>query len=230
MPEKRIVIWDKRLEDLRTAGFVELARRLGVGVRGAAQTGWDEKTVYELPLPGHLIYGDLDFRPGGDNVGRKSHVSKLITQELTKLINITPLLNHNSAGVCGNLYSLSMGSADNMLRFEGEATRLAQALPEVYALPALGDRVVLNIVDALVAQYEGEQVGHLHYSTALNQLRLGTDPVALDVLSIDELERQRQREGIATRSATNTLEIYRNASLLEIGISELRHIQVETLK
>jgi hypothetical protein len=230
IPPGQIVIWDKQTEDLRRAGFVDLARKHGVRVAGAAQSGWDDKTFYEIPLLGHLVYGDLEFSSTGDNVGRKSHLSKLVTRELTKIINISPLLNHNSAGVCGNLYSLALGSADNTLRFEGEPTRLAQALPEVYALPALGDRVVLNIVDALIAQYQGEQIGRLHYSTPLNQLRLSTDPVALDVLSIEELERQRDLKGVPGMSKTNILEIYRNAAMLEIGISELRRIQIESLK
>jgi hypothetical protein len=225
-----IVIWDKQLEDLRRGGFVELAARQGVRASGAAQTGWDAAAFYDAPLLGHLVYGDLEFSPTGENVGRKSHLSMLVTKQLTKIINISPLLNHNSAGVCGNLYSLSTGSADNVLRFDGDPMRLAQAVPEIYAMPALGDRVVLNIVDALVAQYQGEQEGRLHYASPLNQIRLSTDPVALDLLSIEELDRQREVKGSPSQNNTNILDIYRNAALLEIGVGELHRIQVETLR
>jgi hypothetical protein len=103
-------------------------------------------------------------------------------------------------------------------------------LPEIFALREVGDRVVLNVVDALVAQYEGEHVGRLHYATALNQIRISTDPVALDVLSIQELDRQRALRGLQAQSNTNVWDIYKNASLLEIGVSDPRRIQVETLK
>jgi hypothetical protein len=230
VPPQKIVIWDKQMDDLQRAGFGALARRKGVRVAGAAQAGWDENTFYEVPLLGHLVYGDLEFSRWGENVGRKSYLSKLVTRQLTKIINISPLLNHNSAGVCGNLYTLATGSADNMLRFDGDTLRLAQAVPEIYAMPVLGDRVVLNIVDALIAQYQGQQVGRLHYSAPLNQLRLSTDPVALDVLSVDELDRQREARGLPSLNNTNVLDIYRNAALLEIGVSELRRIQIETLK
>jgi hypothetical protein len=120
-----------------------------------------------------------------------------------------------------------MGSVDNTLRFENSAERLATAVPEIYALPALGDRVVLNIVDALICQYEGGQEGLLHYSATLNELRFSTDPVALDVLSIQELERLRSTPHFA--SSTNSLELYQNASLLELGISDPRKIQVERI-
>jgi hypothetical protein len=147
---------------------------------------------------------------------------------MTKIINITPLLNHNTAGVSGNLYGLTMGSVDNTMRFESEPSRLAGAVPEIYALPVLGDRVVLNVVDALICQYEGGQHGLLHYSTVLNQLRFSRDPVALDVLSIKELDRQRR----ATRAPNvrPNLELYRNAALLELGVSDVTRIAVETLK
>ena len=52
--------------------------------------------------------------------------------------------------------------------------------------------MVLNITDALICQYEGGERGLLHYSATLNELRFSRDPVALDVLSIQELDRQRQ--------------------------------------
>src|SRR6185369_5874128 len=109
------------------------------------------------PILGQLVWSDLEFGRKGDGVGRKSFVSKLLVQGMTKIINITPLLNHNSAGVCGNLYSLAAGSVDNVLRFESDSRRLATAVPEIYALPSIGDRVVLNITDALICQYHGEQ-------------------------------------------------------------------------
>ena len=95
------------------------------------------------------------------------------------------------------------------------------------AKPVLGDRVVLNIVDALICQYQGEEKTLLHYSAALNQLWFSTDPVALDVLSIQELERQRKAAN--ARAVKTNLELYQNASLLEIGVSDPRHIDVTRL-
>lgn len=228
VPPRNLIIWDKHRADLRRAGFFDLAARRGIRVESSAAAGYDEKTFYEAALLGTLVWGDVEFGRKGEGVGRKSYVSKLITREMTKIINITPLLNHNSAGVSGNLYSLTMGSVENTLRFEADPRRLATAVPEIYALPVLGDRVVLNIVDALICQYEGEQRGLLHYSATLNELRLSTDPVALDVLSLQELDRQ--RPGATISSVTNCIELYQNASLLEIGVSDLNNIQVERVR
>ncbi|HLP77025.1 MAG TPA: DUF362 domain-containing protein, partial [Candidatus Paceibacterota bacterium] len=131
---------------------------------------------------------------------------------------------HNQVGVAGTLYSLALGSVDNTKRFENDSSRLASAVPEIYALPALSDRVALNIVDALICQYEGEERSLLHYSTPLNQLRFSRDPVALDALSLQELDRQRQRAEVPPVKVNTDL--YSNAALLELGICDPKKIRV----
>lgn len=226
LPPKQIVVWDKRLADLRQAGFFDLAERYGVRVAGSAEAGYDEKAdPYETALLGQLVWGDLEFGRKGEGVGRKSFVSNLVSQQMTKIVNISPLLNHNLVGVSGNLWGLALSSVDNTLRFETDLARLVEAVPEIFALRALSDRVVLNIVDALICQYQGGEKQLLHYSTALNQLWFSTDPVALDVLAIQELNRQRE-EAKAPGGKTNMMELYHNASLLELGISDPRRIDV----
>ncbi|MEK7781853.1 MAG: DUF362 domain-containing protein [Verrucomicrobiota bacterium] len=228
VPAKNLVIWDREEADLREAGYFQLASELNIRIAAVAKSGWDETNYYDSPLIGNLIFGDLEFEKKGEGVGRKSFVSKLVSQEFTKIINITPLLNHNEAGVCGNLYSLAMDCTDNSYRFENNPNRLAQAVPEIYALPVVGDRVVLNLTDALICQYEGGQRGLLHYSTMLNQLRFSRDPVALDALSLKELDAQR-RKAKAPNLRPN-VELYRNAALLELGVAEPSRMRIETIR
>jgi hypothetical protein len=224
-----IVIWDKRLLDLRLAGFDDLAKRYNVRLAGAADSGYDENVFYDNSIPGSLVAGDLDFDRNGKTTGRNSYVSKLLTRTVTKIISITPLLNHNLAGVCGNLYSLAMGSVDNTLRFEASPERLATAVPEIYAKPTLSDRVVLNMTDALIGQYQGEEMSLLHYSMELNQIWLSKDPVALDVLAIQELDRERQERKI--QPGNDNPGLYRNASFfLELGVGDPAKIRIEMAK
>jgi hypothetical protein len=231
VPAKHIVIWDRQRGDLRLAGFFELAARHGVLVDGAVNAGFDEEAFYnpDRPIFGQLVYGDLEFGRKGDLLGRKSYVSKLVSKRMTKIITVSPLLNHNTAGVCGSLFSLASGSVDNFRRFEVEAFRLATAVPEVYALQQVGDRVALNITDALICQYHGEQRSLLHYSVALDELRFSRDPVALDLLSLRELDRQRQaaRDAPRSESITNHLEMIQNAALLELGTGDPDKIKIE---
>ena len=223
---RQIIVWDKHQVDLRLAGYFDLAKQFGVGVAGSAEAGYDEKASYDNALLGSLVWGDLEFGKKGESLGRKSFVSKLVTH-FTKIINITPMMNHNEAGVFGNLYSLASGSVDNFGRFEGDHDRLASAVPEIYALPALSDHVVLNIADALICQYEGEERSLLHYSAILNELRFSRDPVALDVLSLKELDHQ--RELAKAPAVKKDPDLYTNAALLELGVADPKKIDIVEL-
>ena len=89
----------------------------------------------------------------------------------------------------------------------------------------MGDRVVLNVVDALIAQYQGETQTRLQDSAVLNELRFSADPVALDVLSIGELEKQRSQKGISPPRQNHAL--YENAALLQLGVSNPDSIAVQ---
>jgi hypothetical protein len=228
LPSSNIIIWDRRLSDLRAAGFDEVAQHYDVRLAGGDDRGYDEKAFYENELTGTLMAGDLEFDTLGTKSSRKSHVTKLVTTDMTKIITLTPLLNHNMAGVTGHLYSLAMGSVDNELRFESQPARLARAVPEIYALTNLSDHVVLSITDALIGQYQGQHQSLLHYSTPVNQIWISKDPVALDVLAIQELNRER-----AARQMTGedpNLDLYHNASLLELGVSAPASIQIDLVK
>lgn len=226
-----LIIWDKRLVDLQLAGFAALGSRYNVRVAGCLDTGFDEKVFYDSAISGSLIAGDLEFDRDAAKIGRKSYVSKLVTRSMTKIISIAPLLNHNVAGVCGHLYSVVMSSIDNSTRFGGPEA-MAKAVPEIYNLPGqtrdqpgpLGDRVVLCITDALIGQYQGEQLSLLQYATEVNEIWMSRDPVACDVLAITELDRERQARDIPTLGGNPML--YENAATLELGIADPARIQI----
>jgi hypothetical protein len=227
-----IVIWDKHARDLRAAGFFKLGQALGVRVAGAVESGYDEKTFYlpDSPVIGQLNWGDLEFgRTNKDStLGKKSFVTKLVSLQFTKIISVAPLINENDAGTCGHFFSLALGSVDNTRRFEGDGDRLATALPEIIALPAVGDRTTLYVTDALLGQFQGGPAGYLQYSTVLQQLWFSHDPVALDTLALQELARE--RDNFAAAPAKSNFEIYTNAALLQLGIANPARFQIEQVR
>jgi hypothetical protein len=232
LPPGQILIWDRRAGDLRAAGFFSLGEKLGVRVAGAAEAGYDTNSFYlpDSPITGQLVWGDLEFGQTNKDfsVGKKSFVSKLVSQQMTKIISVAPLLNENAAGLCGHFLSLGLGSIDNTRRFEGDAARLSVALPEIDALPVIGDRVVLHVTDALLAQYQGGPAGYLQFSAVRNELWFGHDPVALDTLALKELMLQRRVLG-APPQPTN-FAIYTNAVLLQLGVNDPARIQIEKVQ
>lgn len=229
LPATNIIVWDQRLSFLRAPGYAALADHYHVRLAGSADFGYDPTVAYtNNPLLGSLSAGDLEFDMNGTTSGRNSYVSKLVTSNMTKIISIAPILNHNLAGLCGHLYSVSLGSVDNTLRFEMSDRRLAQAVPEIYNLPALSDHVALCITDGLIAQYQGEQKSLLHYATEFNQIWISNDPVALDVLAIEELDRERLINNIESRR--DNPELYQNAALLQLGVGTVERIKLEIVK
>jgi len=227
LPPDKIIIWDKHAGDLRAAGFFTLGKELGVRVVGAVESGYDPNTFYlpDSPIIGALVWGDLEFGRTNRDAGKRSFVSKLVSQQMTKIISVAPLINENSAGVCGHFFSLALGSVDNTRRFEDDPDRLSVALPEIIALPAIGDRVALNVTDALLGQYQGGPAGYLQYSTVLDQVWLSHDPVALDVLALKELAREAKTFG--TEPVPPAFEIYTNAALLELGVNDPARMRIE---
>jgi hypothetical protein len=130
--------------------------------------------------------------------------------------------------VNGQIVGLATGGVDNSLRFTLDSDRYHQAIPEICAIPELYDKLALNVVDALICQYQGEERGFLQYSTMLKELRMSRDPVALDVLSIMEINRQRRRAGLEEN--TSAMQLYQNASLLELGESDVSRIRFEKVE
>ena len=221
----QIIIWDRSWKDLKEAGMVALGQSMGVVVESADRAGYDAKVFYESPIMGQLIHGDLEFGQKGEGIGKKSYVTRLLTQRITKIINITPLLNHNQLGVSGCMHTLAFGAVDNTLRFQLSTSQLCVSIPEIYALPQIADRVALHIVDALISQYQGESTSLLHYSMATSELWFSTDPVALDYLAFKELARQRQIS--KTPSPKYEHYLFQNAAIMELGVAEERLIRVE---
>ena len=301
-----IVIWDQRLEDLRKAGYGDFTRRFGVEVAGAQEAGFDTHIRYESPLLGRpMASADGTAQPAATL--RNSPVTKLVTQRVSRHINITPMINHPSSVVHGCLQSLSLEAADNITRFDRSPVHQEDAIPQLYRLatrtrfipadvfrtqlaharpdlasllarpvttndffffrdaaplPAIEairrahaaainalnaepqdlivfdgakknswkqtflpdgramfetseSSVCLNVTDGLVAQFLGSGKPLLTYAVMLNQLRFSADPVALDLLAIQELERLRG----AAREPTGRVSLapYQNAAKLGLG-------------
>lgn len=232
LPPANIVLWDHDLANLRRAGFDELATRLGVQIAAVTKSGYDTNEFYlpDSPVIGRLVWGDVEFGLTNAGVGKKSFLSRLLTERFTKIISVAPLMNETDAGTCGHLFSLALASADNTRRFQEGADRLAVAVPEIFALPALSDRAVLHITDALLAQHQGGPGSYLQFSRPLQQLWFSKDPVALDTLATKELARERKLAPDDPPPFRSNADLFKNATLLQLGISDTTRIQIERLK
>jgi len=222
----KIVIWDRQARDLKASGFQTLADRLGIRCVATTDAGWDALQFYESAVQGKLVFGDLEFGKGDRFVvGRRSHVSRLLTKEVTRIIPVTPILTHHSGGIYGHLLSLAFGSVDNMYRFESDPGRTEEAVPEICALDDLMPKVAFGVTDALVGQVRGDDKARLHDTIALNELRFGADLVALDIATLADVTAARKAYPIDGERALRT-DLFVNAELLELGVAQTNRIEI----
>ena len=189
--DANIIVWDRDSLKMRAGGY--RANRDGPGPRVlsvVSDTGYDPDVVYENKLVGKLIWGDLLFGTS-DDLSTQSHLPKLLTRTITKLINVPVLMDHDGCGLAGCLYNVSLGAADNTRRFEA-TVRGSSAPAEICAMPQVRQKLVLNIADALIGGYAGGPAFKPQYSWPYAGLYFSRDPVAVDALCLGLIDAKRK--------------------------------------
>ena len=80
---------------------------------------------------------------------------------------------------------------------------------------ATQSKACLHIVDALLCQFSGGDKLRLQYTAVMNELRFSSDPVALDVLSLADIEQNARAARLNLKSLNR--DICRYAALLNLG-------------
>ncbi len=188
VPAANIIVFDRDPQKLRAAGYT--------GAQAISPAGWDSDTFYESRVVGKLIWGDLMFGREAEGFAARSHLPVLVTRTITKLINVPVLQDNEATGIAGCLYHASVGLVDNARRFEFPGQTGDPDIALIYNLPDIRNKVVLQILDALVGGFAGGPVFRPKYSWAPAALYFSRDPVAVDTLAVAELETQRKAANI----------------------------------
>ncbi|MGD0096814.1 MAG: DUF362 domain-containing protein [Terracidiphilus sp.] len=173
-----IVIWDRDCSELERAGF-----RLAVGGDGVQCLGTD-RIGYEQELSS---YGSVGSR-----------VSKILTQRSNALINLPVLKDHDGAGITIALKNM-YGVIHNPNKYHPNGCDPYVA--DLNMLPEIRSRMRLTICDATTAMYEGGPAYKPEHSWNANTLLVSQDPVALDQIGWQMIERKRAEKGLKTLDA-----------------------------
>jgi uncharacterized protein (DUF362 family) len=196
-----IIVWDRSLGGIKEAGYRPGPD--GYQLKSIApRDGYDPKAIFSAPVLGKLVWGDLDYKPepgktvplsDTQNTSNISHFSRIISSEVTKIINVPVLSNTEVNGIAGCLYNVTIPNVDNWRRF-GQSTGFgAASIAEIYSHPLVAKKVVLNLMDGLVAQYAGGPQSQPFFSEHHATLYASKDPVALDAVALKKLEEWRKR-------------------------------------
>ncbi len=197
-----IVIYDRYKDQFVQAGFQKWVPN---GVRSAWATDYVDNTQQRMDGydPDHWMDMQLTL-PGfafDNDRARRSYAALFITREVDKLISLCLLKHHQSAGITCALKNLSHGLVNNVNRSHSSPMLNAcgMFIPTSVSIPVIRDKTVLHICDAVHALYHGGPVMKKEATKFIwehKRMYFSTDPVALDKIGWEELDRKRVEMGM----------------------------------
>jgi len=151
--------------------------------RNVDNSGYDPGTYLEADL-----FGEEDTR---------SNMMRLVSNRLTKIINIPNMKDHGATGVTGCLKNIAYGSFSNVARTHQRGkSHTYSVVGTLAAVEPLRSRTVLQIMDGLRGVWHGGPFARTtRYVFYPRQILFGTDPVSIDRLLLDIIEAQRRAHG-----------------------------------
>jgi uncharacterized protein (DUF362 family) len=234
-PRSSIIVWDRSLGGVKEAGYRP-------GIDGyqlksiAPRDGYDAKAVVSAPLAGKLVWGDFDYVgdlgkmplfADADATSNVSHFSKIISNEVDKVINVPVMSVSETNGIAGCIYNMTIPNIDNWRRFAQGSRFGAESLAEIYANPLIAKKVVFNLMDGLIAQYAGGPQPQPNYAVHHAALYASRDPVALDAMALRRLEEWRKRGSL--RPVGSVAAYIDFASQLGLGNSVSNRIEIRNI-
>lgn len=224
-----IVVFDRYRRELADAGFPD---HLPDGVRWDAACaeyddvqldldGYDRDVFRELDLVG----ADQDPR---DERVRRSHVCRIVTQQVNKIVNLPVLKDHAAAGVTLALKNLSHGLVNNVRRSHAVPARNAVDvfIPAVVTLPVLRSKVVLNVLDGTRAVFDKGPGASSRTVWSQGTLYFATDPVALDHVGWTVIDAKRRTVNLPPVADARYENRNKQGVVLQSGPRQPEHIRL----
>ena len=240
VPAANIAIWDRRLTQLEEAGYTS-ERFPGIAILGTEMKGpngefYDDKgelwSLANIDREAPAYFADIDDSHDRENLpymvngGRWSYFSRLVTRRFTKIINLPILKTCQPVGISFALKNLAYGSLTNTSRLHRVGVNV---IGEACAFPCLRDKAVLHIGDALRASYHGGLGGSPRYTWDANVLFVGTDPVALDLVTLEYITGIRIAKGVQQMEDPQNRVYLDMAAKLGLGVAERSKIDLREI-
>jgi len=233
-----IIIWDRRDMELRDVGFTA-ENYPGIKITGTelkdengsfydeegklyVERNIDKEWYYWADVEGEY---DAETMPYMVNGGKYSYFSKIVTQEVDKIINI-PILKNAGASITNAMKNLAFGSISNTGRLHTQLWN--DTCAEVCAFAPLRDKIVLNITDGLRGCFNGGPGANPQFICNYNTILAGSDPVAMDSIAYDIIAEKRIAEGLLKTPNPDVLAFLRISSDLGLGILDKEKIDLKT--
>jgi uncharacterized protein (DUF362 family) len=237
VPAHNIVVYDRYEYEIDLGSYQVL---LPPGVRivgiqdGLIDAGYDPNVYCQA-----TFFGEWENR---------SYMARIVSTGVSKIINVPTMKDHSASGVTGCLKNLGYGTFDNVARSHRSPYSFTDPLIGVMcSVEPLRSKAVLHIMDGTRQVWHGgplTQVQNFIHQAGI--LFFGTDPVAMDTIELEAIEKKRRDEGVPSvwehtpdSITDNGYEFYNNphknlfyrrpghiasAGKLGLGISDLKRI------
>lgn len=140
------------------------------------------------------VYVEADFFGEEDT---RSNLMKLVSQTVTKIINIPNVKDHGAVGATGCLKNIAYGSFSNVARtHQNGVSHTYSFVGTLAAVEPVKSKTVLQIMDGLRGVWHaGPFAETKKYVFYPRQMLFGTDPVAIDRLLLDIVDNERKARG-----------------------------------
>ncbi len=248
VPRKNIIIFDRFESMLTEAGFTP-ENYPGVGLealqildeaafeKDSQETGgfldadgrhlswelFDDDVVYRADVEADQSNNYLNQHVEN---GKNSRFAKLLTQRLTKFINV-PVFKNTGNGISMATKNVGYGVINNTGRLHQPL--FFDVCTEVLAFPCVRDKLVLNITDGLIGQYDGGPGPNAQFTWEYDRLFCATDPFALDRTCHDLLVVKRKEMEVQVNEHPRFTEYLRYAERLGLGVADPTKIEHVTV-
>ncbi len=188
MNPNNIIIWDRTTSELKKTGYTINETDKGIRCFG---------TVKNFSIPRWMINANQDesdgigfdkSQPIDVGNGETSHLSKILTQMSTYMINVPVLKDHGIAGITLSLKN-HYGTIDNPHDLHDNCCD--PFISAINAVPQIKEKTKLIICDAAFGVYDGGPLGAPQWKH--NSILASTDPVALDYTGMQIINAQRKK-------------------------------------
>jgi hypothetical protein len=218
---KDIFVYDRYRSEFMEAGYHKIVpddiRWGGLTAEGGDQFELDYPSFRNDPIAGYDpdAFVWMDLMPYGDDPKDerkyRSHLGKLVTRVVNKIVGLPVMKDHGSAGVTGALKNMSHGSVNNVARSHSNTfTNVCnQFIPQVVTHPTIRSKYVLQVMDGIRGVYQGGPFAWARnegrWTWEYNSLFLATDPVALDHVEWDIVDAKRVEQKLPPVGASGKI-------------------------
>ncbi len=219
--KNQIIVWDRFEKHLVNAGYKinQNDNDVRYFASDSDAIGYDETVFYET---------ENDTKIRRERQSTRSNYSKILTKIATVIINVPVMKHHAITGVSGCLKNVTFGGVDNTRRFHSNPLNCDPAVSEIFAHKVIKDKLVLNIVDALLAGFNGGPTYDPNGVWKHGRIFASTDPVILDQIALDTIDEKRTEMGLS--SITTVAKHIRSASKAELGTNNLDNADLRDVK